>query len=269
VQYCSFGASYVAYLAIALDSRTHQIRGQLSAAGFPLVGDAQYGGSLPHDVYPPDDVSLGSLDRLALQCCELEFLDPDVVQISKSGEASTYLRASSRRNLFRLDTAWWTQMIEDYHGETNLLSEKEKTTLASDIGLTEVIPMFSDKPPRPDLLPSRVSLSPGKNKYVLIRASHPDARVEWFVKSAAPNECGGPYHGNVAQDLREWIEAAGYSAKVTGGGRIDFDPQTNRAIVYGFSYGFGRGDHERAASMIRNWSQDAIEAIVDASPDLY
>jgi hypothetical protein len=112
-------------------------------------------------------------------------------------------------------------------------------------------------------------LSPGRNKYVLIRASHPTdpvAKEEWFVKSAAPSECGGPYHGNVAQDLREWIEAAGFEATVTGGGRIYFRPDENCAVVYGFSYGFGRGDHDRAAAVVR---ESGIYATVDHSPDLY
>jgi len=35
--------------------------------------------------------------------------------------------------------------------------------------------------------------------------------------------------GNVAQALREWIEAAGYVVEVTGGGRIDYNPGTKTA----------------------------------------
>jgi Janus/Ocnus family (Ocnus) len=81
--------------------------------------------------------------------------------------------------------------------------------------------------------------------------------------------------GNVAQDLREWVTAAGYNVVVTGGGRIDFrvtDPgekPAGTALVYGFSYGFGKGDHEKVASIISEWSDRRIIAIVDNSPDLY
>jgi Janus/Ocnus family (Ocnus) len=85
--------------------------------------------------------------------------------------------------------------------------------------------------------------------------------------------------GHVAQDLREWISAAGYDVTVTGGGRIDYNhsvqqtdgsaAEMGRAKVYGFSYGFGKGDHEKAATVISNWSQGNIVATVDNSPGLY
>lgn len=247
-----------------LTGRTHQIRGQLSAAGYPLIGDAQYGGAIPFETYPSTDTLI---DRLALQCCEMEFLDPDVVDNGDSGVA---LRRSNRWNRFRLDRAWWTQLVEDYENQLEKLSSEQMTTLAADIGLTENAGGTPTSPARPDLLPARVSLSPGKNKYVLVRASHPLAdEVEWFVKSAAPEECGGPYHGNVAHDLGEWIEAAGYKVKVTGGGRIDFRPDEGKAVVYGFSYGFGRGDHARAATVIKEWSNGSISATCDHSTELY
>jgi Janus/Ocnus family (Ocnus) len=78
--------------------------------------------------------------------------------------------------------------------------------------------------------------------------------------------------GNVAQDLREWIEAAGYEVTVTGGGRIDYrilsDGQ-RQATIYGFSYGFGRGDHGKAAAIIKEWSQGGIATSVDDSLSLY
>jgi len=127
------------------------------------------------------------------------------------------------------------------------------------------------KPPRPGLLPPRVSLSPGAHKYVLIRATHPhpDATVEWFVKSAAPDECGGPYHGNVAQELRAWIAAAGYTPVVTGGGRIDYRPAAGTALVYGVSHGFGKGDHAQVAALISRWSDGTIHATYDNREGLY
>jgi hypothetical protein len=113
-------------------------------------------------------------------------------------------------------------------------------------------------------------LSPGKNKYVLIRATHPnDKVVQCFVVSAAPSECGGPYHGNVAQDPREWIEAAGYTVEVTGGGRIDYQPESSTAKVYGFSYGFGKGDHIVAARLIQEVLGKSLRVTYDLSDDLY
>jgi hypothetical protein len=81
--------------------------------------------------------------------------------------------------------------------------------------------------------------------------------------------------GNVAQDLREWVAAAGYNVVVTGGGRIDYrvmepgEKTAGTALIYGFSYGFGKGDHEKAASIISEWSDGRIIATVDNSPGLY
>jgi hypothetical protein len=253
-----------------LTGRTHQIRGQLSAAGFPLVGDVQYGGATGQGnvIEGSAGSSDAAFDRLALQCCQLEFIDPDVVQ-KQDGTVS--MARSKRWNRFRLDRAWWTSFVECYVQESSALTEDDKTTEVAPDHERQFESHSGDngEEAKAHLLPPRVSLSPGRNKYVLVRASHPtdpNARDEWFVKSAAPRECGGPYHGNVAQDLKEWIKAAGYEATVTGGGRIYFRPDENCAVVFGFSYGFGRGDHDLAATIIR---QSGIYATVDHSPDLY
>jgi len=88
-----------------LTGRTHQIRGQLSTAGFPLVGDAQYGG------FVSLTTNYQQSARLALQCCKLEFLDPDVMV--KTGGTEVLIR-SQRWNTFELRTAWWTQLLETY-----------------------------------------------------------------------------------------------------------------------------------------------------------
>lgn len=247
-----------------LTGRTHQIRGQLSAMGFSLVGDAQYGGAIP-----ANKTNIGS-EQLALQCCELEFLDPDIVA---KHDGTFSLNRSKRWNRFRLETAWWNPLLQRYQEQTNALGEGDATTAASDVHLAEptsTTDIAEKKPLNPDLLPPRVSLSPGKHKYVLIKAEHPESdEVLWFCKSASPAECGGEYHGNVAQDLREWIQAAGWKVTVTGGGRIDYRPAEKEAVVYGFSYGFGKGDHAQAAKLIQEWSDGSIQATHDDSTGLY
>ena len=147
---------------------------------------------------------------------------------------------------------------------------------ALDIGLIESRPRKKIKQAlavdlNPGGLPPQAILSPGRNKYVLVKALDPNNGnvFKWFVKSASPQECGGPYHRNVAADLVEWIEACGYQAVVTGGGRILYHPETKRCLVYGFSYGFGMGNHALAAKVIKEWSSHTIDAACDDSPNMY
>jgi 23S rRNA-/tRNA-specific pseudouridylate synthase len=93
-----------------LTGRTHQIRGQLSTLGFSLVGDARYGGALPANY-----TSAGS-EKVALQCCELEFLDPDII-VKEDGVL--FMKQSERWNRFRLERAWWTPLLQQYQEKTN------------------------------------------------------------------------------------------------------------------------------------------------------
>jgi Janus/Ocnus family (Ocnus) len=86
--------------------------------------------------------------------------------------------------------------------------------------------------------------------------------------------CSETFHfsGNVAQDLREWIQAAGYEVTVVGGGRINYRISSDGqrlATIYGFSYGFGRGDHKKAAEIIEQWSQGEVVTSIDESLSLY
>jgi 23S rRNA-/tRNA-specific pseudouridylate synthase len=248
-----------------LTGRTHQIRGQFSAEGYPLVGDAQYGGAIPTSPETGDepDKRYTHSERLALQCSYLKFLDPDVVT-NVRGDVN--LLPSDRWNEYKLSDSWWAPLLEAY-AEDSLGSEA--TTNMEDMKNTmltskeETASMTS----RQDLLPPRVALSPGANKYVIIKATNPDGEALWFVKSALPDECGGPYHANVAKDVVEWLEAMDFSVDVTGGGRIDYNPTKKYANVYGFSYGFGKGDHAKVASLIEEHT--GVFATYDNSASLY
>ena len=262
-----------------LTGRTHQIRGQMSAEGFPLVGDIGYGGALPT---PPTPVgssggvtkSIKVPEKLALQCCQLEFIEPKYHLKKKKDEMVGV--PSDKWRSFRLDRAFWTPMLEDYSTCTANANVAEATFSRSDEEdarqLRAMVPDGSadagDKtnvagPP----LPQRVRLSPGKNKYVIIEAKSRSKETLQFVRSASPSECGGPYHADVARDVIRELTLLGYSCSVMGGGRIDY--VAPHAHVFGFSYGFGKGDHEAVAQIIEGQSDDEIYATFDNADGLY
>jgi len=277
-----------------LTGRTHQIRGQLAAMNFPLVGDVQYGGAVPssstlwqknygNNQNPDREIqSYIDSEKLALQCCSLEFLDPKYSE----DEPETNAKRSNKWNSFRLDNAFWTSFLQNYHDETAKLSSSEITSML-DEGMTfrdsshEILPLSVGTELNVEL-PPRVLLSHGTNKYVIVKAwrsdretmvgldsNVDDPNVLWFVRSASPSECGGPYHANVAEGILRELAALGFITKVTGGGRVDYcvSKEISHAHVFGFSYGFGKGNHELVASIIEDFTD--VIATYDNSDNLY
>lgn len=78
-----------------LTGRPHQIRGQMSAMGFPLLGDEMYGGV---------SCASGSKNRIALHCCELSFPEPIVIEGGK--KKPNQLGPSSKVVTYRCNDAW-------------------------------------------------------------------------------------------------------------------------------------------------------------------
>jgi 23S rRNA-/tRNA-specific pseudouridylate synthase len=239
----------VCEVSIQLETgRSHQIRGQLSRLGFPLVGDELYGGAIPVNVDKSNNPQL-----LALQSSHVGFWDADYTEVWHQRRRKNVTQGIPSKAAWvesSLDRAWWSSILEQEGADESITSsidaELVQNLVSSSLNNNSTIEVET-----PDLLPPAVQLSPGRNKYVLIKVETQVGDVRWFVKSASPKECGGPYHANVAEDLVEWIHTAGFEkVTVTGGGRIDYIPTSNRAHVYGFSYGFGKGDHARAAELI-------------------
>ncbi len=264
-----------------LTGRAHQIRGQLSTLGFSLCGDAMYGGTSPLETKSSNE-TISSLrqghadgylnsEKLALQCCELQFLDPDYIENKKGEEMAV---RSKRVNRFRLQKAWWTPLIDKYKSETedNPAHDISTTNIADLQVATEMRVSEAGGSISPGSLGGLshtkfIQLSPGKHKYVIIKATHPSLeRPEWFVKTASPEECGGPFHADVARALVNDLNEKGFDTVVMGGGRIDYDSAKNQAHVYGFSYGFGKGDHEFVSLLIE---QEGIDSSFDNSDQLY
>eukprot|EP00562_Extubocellulus_spinifer_P011694 CAMPEP_0178542494 /NCGR_PEP_ID=MMETSP0697-20121206/2090_1 /TAXON_ID=265572 /ORGANISM="Extubocellulus spinifer, Strain CCMP396" /LENGTH=728 /DNA_ID=CAMNT_0020174901 /DNA_START=2280 /DNA_END=4466 /DNA_ORIENTATION=+ len=257
-----------------LTGRTHQIRGQMSAEGFPLVGDVGYGGavSMPDSCDSTDDTGIRMPEKLALQCCQLEFLEPDFVE--KKGDVVGI--RSDRWKSYRLEEAWWTPMLQKYasthagdsqatisRSDEEAIQRLKRVHVASQNADDQGTSVGTDA----GVLPPRVQLSPGKNKYVIIKAMRRSSPPLRFVRSANPLECGGPYHADVARSVIDELASLGYESTVEGGGRIDY--VYPHAHVYGFSYGFGKGDHELAAKIIEECSGEEIYATFDESDGIY
>ena len=216
-------------------------------------------------------------ERLALQCCSLEFLDPNHDVPSSEYEKQKKSKRSERWNSFRLDHAFWSPFISKFDIESKKLSSSEASSSVDDVALlrkqaatTEDVDHSSHDSAAVHDLPPRVILSQGSHKYVVIKAVAEGGDSEsWFVRSASPEECGGPYHANVAEEVLRQLHTLGYSTQVMGGGRIDYidNEEVKHAHVFGFSYGFGKGDHEQVASIIEQYSD--IIATFDSSNGLY
>lgn len=258
-----------------LTGRAHQIRGQLSALGYSLCGDAMYGGTSLDErntgESQPDVLAPGYMDseRLALQCCELQFLDPDYVTNKKGREEAV---RSNRVNKFRLQKSWWTPYIDKCKSQVEDTALNTATTSDNDLktanAMKTIVARTTNSLQSKDELEEikKVQLSPGQHKYVVVKAMHPLEGTEWFVKTASPRECGGVFHADVARDLVKELNNVGYDTIIFGGGRIDYDTDSNHAHVYGFSYGFGKGDHEFVSVLIE---QEGITSSFDDSDDLY
>lgn len=247
-----------------LTGRTHQIRGQMSASGFPLCGDVGYGGAIPQSVGAiSGNIGFQVSEKLALQCCQLEFVEADFSFKAKKNDIIS--KPSCRWKTFRLETAWWTPLLKRY-ASTQEKSATYATFATEDEGNTVALknnqsPVSTRDGAGNTLLPPRVKLAPGKNKYVIVKASRLASETIWFVRSESPHECGGPYHADVARSLVEELTSLGYVVKVTGGGRIDYvEPH---AHVNGFSYGFGKGDHALAAQLIEDFREEIYATHAD------
>jgi hypothetical protein len=232
---------------------------------------------------------------LALQCCELSFPNADYRAIWSKKRRKEVIQGVPSQDKPRihaaLNRAWWTSLLEQYVSSSAIFGAIDSDIIGDEADIAAIRPHEETDlgGVRSDLLPPSVQLSPGRNKYVMAKLRDPVTRKSrWFVKSAAPSECGGPYHVNVAEGMVEWIRnVPGYESvkvEIIGGGRIDYVPNAASSTfdgatssgdcgtvhVYGFSYRYGKGDHRLAAKLIEeSMGIEALTVSYDVSDNLY
>jgi phosphohistidine phosphatase len=92
-----------------------------------------------------------------------------------------------------------------------------------------------------------VDIANGAHKYVQIRASCDGGDEQIFVTSKK----GASYHRNAAEPFIFKLEAAGYhDVEVTGGGRLFLDSENKQIKIFGFSYGFGKANHDVSRQVV-------------------
>lgn len=109
--------------------------------------------------------------------------------------------------------------------------------------------------PPPDWEPvPTVSIDEGRWKYVLISATEPystDGSGECYTSFYVTSKKYAEYHRNAAEPYVNLLQSRGYrDIHVSGGGRIHLDSDERTIHIFGFSYGFGLGDHAAAKRVI-------------------
>ena len=91
------------------------------------MGDAQYGGAIPQEKEGKvKSTQYVHSDQLALQCSQLEFLDPNVIV---KNDGTEVLVPSDRWNIFQLNECWWTPLIEKYQAQCSTNDDVATTSV--------------------------------------------------------------------------------------------------------------------------------------------
>uniref|UniRef100_A0AC35TU76 Sex-regulated protein janus-A n=1 Tax=Rhabditophanes sp. KR3021 TaxID=114890 RepID=A0AC35TU76_9BILA len=98
-----------------------------------------------------------------------------------------------------------------------------------------------------------VEISPsGKFKYILIKVTD---KATDQVKFIVRGDSSCPYHADILDNVKQ---GASKEVKLNcpGGGRIIHDPEAKKILVFGYSVGYGRGDHQMAVDILKKEYED-------------
>ncbi|XP_078082845.1 14 kDa phosphohistidine phosphatase [Mustelus asterias] len=90
----------------------------------------------------------------------------------------------------------------------------------------------------------------GVFKYVLIRIWQEDGNGK--EKNIVRGWASAEYHADIYDEVSTCIEKKGLHCECQGGGRIDHNSAEKKILVYGYSIGFGRANHEITTTILKS-----------------
>ncbi|XP_053203086.1 14 kDa phosphohistidine phosphatase-like isoform X2 [Panonychus citri] len=85
----------------------------------------------------------------------------------------------------------------------------------------------------------------GKFKYILITVKDDSGGEKLIVRGY--RDCG--YHADILERVQSQLVK--FNCDSPGGGRISHDPNEKKLLVYGYSMGFGRADHQKTVEILK------------------
>ncbi|MFH4979926.1 hypothetical protein AB6A40_006635 [Gnathostoma spinigerum] len=91
----------------------------------------------------------------------------------------------------------------------------------------------------------------GTFKYILIKVQDKTNKNEKLIVRGY-KKC--PYHMDIFDETSK--ELPGYNLECLGGGRIKHDPTKKEILVYGYSQGYGKADHQKSVDILKKQLPD-------------
>ena len=90
----------------------------------------------------------------------------------------------------------------------------------------------------------------GTFKYILIQITNEANRESRIIVRGYK---WADYHANILDQVEKELKTAGYTCKCLGGGRIKHTPRDKNILVYGYSMGFGKADHQKTVGLLQDF----------------
>uniref|UniRef100_A0A0N5A2X2 Sex-regulated protein janus-B n=1 Tax=Parastrongyloides trichosuri TaxID=131310 RepID=A0A0N5A2X2_PARTI len=87
----------------------------------------------------------------------------------------------------------------------------------------------------------------GVFKYILIEATDKETKEKKMIVRGYKH-C--PYHADILDEVKE-KETKDAKFKCVGGGRINHDSENKSILVYGYSVGYGKADHQISVDILK------------------